>query len=320
MEFIHRRRAELCLEWYQLHEAKQHCDSGLKVIEPLESHCQLPINAINAIICIHQEQFDTAQKYLDLNSRIMKDTTCHTDWISLAMKAQLMYWHKQSNISAIRNWLTQQTLDASIINHFEQKRALNIALAMLSVDYFQPALGVLQHVVQVAQKKGHSYCELKAQIYSTWAYLALGKTFLATQSLQTALALAEPMRIVTSFMSVPDDVIKFYHQVFNGDELNELESRHLMRVLELTKRRTQTTRTQAALPEAISTLALTAKEWEVLQLIGKNQSNETIAETLHIAVSTVRSHIKHIYQKLGITSRAEGKRVAQSLQQQADCA
>jgi LuxR family maltose regulon positive regulatory protein len=179
---------------------------------------------------------------------------------------------------------------------------------------------VLQHVVQVAQKKGHSYCELKAQIYSTWAYLALGKTFLATQSLQTALALAEPMRIVTSFMSVPDDVIKFYHQVFNGGELNELESRHLMRVLELTKRRTQTTRTQAALPEAISTLALTAKEWEVLQLIGKNQSNETIAETLHIAVSTVRSHIKHIYQKLGITSRAEGKRVAQSLQQQADCA
>jgi LuxR family maltose regulon positive regulatory protein len=320
MEFIHRRRAELCLEWYQLHEAKQHCDSGLKVIEPLESHCKLPINAINALISIHQEHFDTAQQYLDLNSRIMKETTCHTDWISLAMHAQLLYWHKQDNISAIRNWLTQQTLDANIENHFEQKRGLNIALAMLYVGYSQPALGVLHHILQLAQKKGHRFCELKAQIYSTWALFALGKKQLAAQALQTALNLAEPMRIVTSFMIVPEPVTKFYHQVFQSGDLSSVESRHLMRVLELTKRRHQTNKAQVSLPEAISTLALTAKEWEVLQLIGQSQSNEAIAEQMHIAISTVRSHIKHIYQKLGITSRAEGKRVAQTLQQQANCA
>jgi len=37
---------------------------------------------------------------------------------------------------------------------------------------------------------------------------------------------------------------------------------------------------------------------------------------MNIAVSTVRSHIKHIYQKLGVSNRAEGRRIAQSLNYQ----
>lgn len=51
--------------------------------------------------------------------------------------------------------------------------------------------------------------------------------------------------------------------------------------------------------------SLTAREVEVLQMIVKGRSKSYIAETLFISENTVRSHSKHIYQKLGVHSKQE---------------
>jgi len=51
--------------------------------------------------------------------------------------------------------------------------------------------------------------------------------------------------------------------------------------------------------------ALTAHELRVLTLVGRGDNNKRIAEVMGIAVSTVRSHLKHIYQKLSLAGRSE---------------
>ncbi|WP_321395965.1 response regulator transcription factor [Emcibacter sp.] len=50
---------------------------------------------------------------------------------------------------------------------------------------------------------------------------------------------------------------------------------------------------------------LTARELDVLALIGKGLRNSDVARSLELAESTVASHIKAVYRKLGISSRAE---------------
>ncbi|MEC4272497.1 LuxR C-terminal-related transcriptional regulator [Adlercreutzia sp. R25] len=50
---------------------------------------------------------------------------------------------------------------------------------------------------------------------------------------------------------------------------------------------------------------LTAREIEVLQMLVKGRSKSYIAETLFISENTVRSHSKHIYQKLDVHSKQE---------------
>jgi DNA-binding NarL/FixJ family response regulator len=50
---------------------------------------------------------------------------------------------------------------------------------------------------------------------------------------------------------------------------------------------------------------LTEREREVLALIGRGLRNLDVANALNLAESTVASHIKRIYGKLGISSRAE---------------
>ncbi len=49
---------------------------------------------------------------------------------------------------------------------------------------------------------------------------------------------------------------------------------------------------------------LTAQELRTLRLVGRGLSNEDIAEQHGVAVSTVRSHLKSVYRKLGLHSRA----------------
>lgn len=50
---------------------------------------------------------------------------------------------------------------------------------------------------------------------------------------------------------------------------------------------------------------LTEREKEILTLIARGYRNSDVAESLNIAVTTVASHIKSIYRKLGINTRAE---------------
>jgi DNA-binding NarL/FixJ family response regulator len=50
---------------------------------------------------------------------------------------------------------------------------------------------------------------------------------------------------------------------------------------------------------------LTARESEVLDLLGHGLSNKMIARELHISEHTVKFHISSIYSKLGVSNRAE---------------
>ncbi|MHC4820546.1 MAG: helix-turn-helix transcriptional regulator [Planctomycetota bacterium] len=53
-----------------------------------------------------------------------------------------------------------------------------------------------------------------------------------------------------------------------------------------------------------ATEGLTPQELRILRLVGEGEGNQQIAAALEIATSTVRSHLKHVYRKTGISSRA----------------
>jgi DNA-binding NarL/FixJ family response regulator len=50
---------------------------------------------------------------------------------------------------------------------------------------------------------------------------------------------------------------------------------------------------------------LTAREKEILQLIAQGYANKEIASRLDVGVSTVRTHIEHIYEKLHVHCRTQ---------------
>ncbi|MBN3927412.1 response regulator transcription factor [Nostoc sp. NMS4] len=50
---------------------------------------------------------------------------------------------------------------------------------------------------------------------------------------------------------------------------------------------------------------LTEKEFYILEMITHGKSNLAIAQELHIAVGTVKTHVRHIFSKLNVRKRAQ---------------
>jgi LuxR family maltose regulon positive regulatory protein len=63
-------------------------------------------------------------------------------------------------------------------------------------------------------------------------------------------------------------------------------------------------------PERRSGEELTRREREVLRLLSQGLSNRQIARTLWIAESTVKVHVRHVFEKLGVRTRTEAAAMA----------
>ncbi|WP_164684182.1 response regulator transcription factor [Vibrio maerlii] len=48
---------------------------------------------------------------------------------------------------------------------------------------------------------------------------------------------------------------------------------------------------------------LTAREWQILKLIGKGYSNGDISQHIYVSENTVKTHIYHIYRKIKVKNR-----------------
>jgi DNA-binding NarL/FixJ family response regulator len=59
-------------------------------------------------------------------------------------------------------------------------------------------------------------------------------------------------------------------------------------------------RMRAPMPTALST-----REKENLQLVAEGRTNKQIATTLHLGVSTVKTHLLHVFAKLGVEDRTQ---------------
>ncbi len=60
-------------------------------------------------------------------------------------------------------------------------------------------------------------------------------------------------------------------------------------------------------------VALSAREIEVLGLVADGASNSRIAAALHISDATVKSHLVHVFSKLGVSSRTAAVSAARGL-------
>jgi len=66
----------------------------------------------------------------------------------------------------------------------------------------------------------------------------------------------------------------------------------------------------AKLAEGVTRVQLTPRELATLKLLADGKANKEIASELDISERTVKSHLAHLFEKLGATSRTEAVKVA----------
>jgi LuxR family transcriptional regulator, maltose regulon positive regulatory protein len=142
---------------------------------------------------------------------------------------------------------------------------------------------------------------ITALVAVTLASRRLGADREAATSLEQALGLAEPHRAYGPFLDMGGDVHSAIAILvapaspaagFAARVREHLISRPLARLPD-------------AAPGGRETPALTASELAVLRLLRSHMTNQEIADALYLSVNTVKTHLRAVYHKLGVSSRRE---------------
>ena len=111
----------------------------------------------------------------------------------------------------------------------------------------------------------------------------------------------------------PEDMIDAVRRAARGEPL--LAPSVLARVVERARRSHDADRATAAQPDSDAEMLtrLTPRERDVLTLVGAGLSNADIAARLHVGVTTVKTHIVAVLDKLGVRNRVQAGVLAHRL-------
>lgn len=65
--------------------------------------------------------------------------------------------------------------------------------------------------------------------------------------------------------------------------------------------------------QALEYLGISAREYDVLELLADGHSNQEIAKSLFVSPNTVKSHLTRLYQKLEVSRRTQAIQKARTL-------
>ena len=156
------------------------------------------------------------------------------------------------------------------------------------------AVQLLERLLHAAEDGGRTGTVLDVLVVQALAQQVRGDLPAALATLRRALALAEPQGHVRLLLDEgPPMAALLRAAVAEGTAAGY--ARQLLMVLE-------TCGDSAPVSGGLID-PLSARELEVLRLLGSDLDGPDIARRLFVSVNTVRTHTKHIYAKLGVTNR-----------------
>ena len=169
---------------------------------------------------------------------------------------------------------------------------------------------MLETLAQQMQADGLVGLWLSAVLLRCLAQQALGDLANALDGLRQALSTAEKSGYVRLFLDwgepLADMLETAVHHNIVPDYANQLLDHLRLTTVDRSASRSTTSRIEAT-PNRQS---LSPRETEVLQLIARGLTNKEIANELVIAPSTAKRHTVNIYNKLGVSNRAEATALA----------
>ena len=170
-----------------------------------------------------------------------------------------------------------------------------------SLPALNQAIEILDRMHLIAESSGAGRYLIEIMILASLAQDGLGETDRALSTLEKALALAEPEAFIRVFVDEGEPV----RMLLCALDKHETTVSYVRKVLQSVDAQVEVGTTVGVGSTERLTEPLSERELEVLHLLETHLTGTEIADQLFIAASTVRSHIKNIYSKLRVHSRAE---------------
>ena len=308
---LHVGMSELFLEWDDLDAAADH----LRQSQDLGQPAGLPQNAHRwrvAMALLRQAEgdADAADDLLREAERLYVSEFYPPTRPIAAIAARIHA--TQGRISEARAWARERGLstadELSSVREYEHITLARVLMAQARLandkEPMREAAAFLERLLDAAEAGGRGRSLVELLVLQAMAINDLGTAAAALGSLERALALAEREGFVRTFVAEGAPMAALLTMA----AAHGVSPDYVRRLQEASTGDARVSAGNRRLDEPLS-----ERELEVLRLLASDLNGPDIARELVVGLSTVRSHTKSIYAKLGVTSRRAAVRRGEEL-------
>jgi LuxR family maltose regulon positive regulatory protein len=305
--------AELSYEWNELHTAEQNAEAAIQNSR-LGMNREQEAAALTVLAEIQQAQgdcvgaLDSVQRAEQMAQK--RNIVAELEAIAAVHVNLLLAQGGIGEAVQLVNGLPPQNPEAFLLQRiftFRSHLSVSRARLLISQGEFAQAARWLEPLQVQAQAAAETGTLIEILALSALAKNAQGEASQARIALAQALSLAEPEGYVRTFVDLGEEMRLMIAQM-NGKQdfqsLNEYINK-LLAAFSVAYPETLVTKVGSQNSGLEMIGLLSDRERIVLQLIADGLSNQEIAGRLVVSVSTVKTHIYHIFGKLGVRSRTQ---------------
>ena len=294
-------------EWNDLEAAARHLAQGFELTKQMGEIVSLDGYMLQ--VRLKQSQGDPAgaAEVIRHAQMLVEQTSTDLDnWMVAIQQTRL--WLRQGNLEAAGRWAQDYIARANADTSYMMREFEELTLARVYIAQNRPAeaLAVLLPLLQTTEQWGRITALIETLALQALAYQAQNDLPRAVAALTSALILAEPEGYIHIFVDEGEPMQQLLQRM-KAHEAGGRVNSYIQKLLQAFIPH------PSPLPYPHSSL-LSEREVEVLQLIAEGMSNQQIAETLVIAIGTVKKHLNNIYDKLQVRSRTQAVARARELQ------
>jgi LuxR family maltose regulon positive regulatory protein len=305
-------RAYVCLakvhyEWNNLERALQYATKGIELTELGGfTSAQLFGYAWLAEVCLARGDMKAASQALDKADRLIQRHR-YAGLSGTLTNLRVRSWLRSGDLTAASSWLQEHPPGVGDAPDYPQEiEQITAARVLLGLNQPARALELLRPLQDLADEAGRMWSLIGILVLQGLAFQAQGDDGRALSALKHAMSLAEPEGFMRTFVDEGEPMARLLRRALSERTTRDYAGRLLAAFGESAPEPS---------PVAQSLVEpLTERELEVLRLIAGGLSNREIAQELVVAVSTVKSHVNHIYGKLDVKNRIQAIARARTLE------
>jgi LuxR family maltose regulon positive regulatory protein len=301
----HRMLSALLYEWNELEACAEHLDQAT-VLAQRAGNAEILYGVYHQLAKLRQTQGDSAGALaaLELADKVIRERHLPAIVQARNAAAHVELAVAQGDLATARYWAEQrsQPVDASPLYPL-----LDLTPARLLLAQGEQAASAHHLAAQHAraQKASWHYGELEVRTLQALAALTQAS---ALDFLSAAVTLAEPEGFVRTFLDKGPAMAELLRQGTAAGLVSPYASTLLATGSDTAIRTPQVPPAEAGVLPLVEPLS--ERELEILRLLSEHRTNAEIALALTVSLNTIKTHLQHIYGKLGVHDRREAVRQA----------
>jgi LuxR family maltose regulon positive regulatory protein len=307
---------ELLREWDELDAATDHLLQGIELSER-GGDVELVIDGHVALARTQQALGDQAEAADTLQSAQRLAQRRGTDeWVARVKAWQARLWVAQGDRWAAARWSEECGLSVEDeLSYPRELEHITLARVLIAQAKHDEAVRLLERLLRAAEACGRWGRAIEILTLKALILQAQDDEPGAVAALQRALALAEPEGYVRTFANEGAPMVSLLssRKTQPASTQRGASPEYVGKLLLATLGRDAPPSAGARGRSRLLVESISEREVEVLQLLASGISNQEIAAKLFVSLDTVKTHLKHIYGKLGVHNRAQAVARAEEL-------